>query len=154
MIDALATVQAVGVTREGHVTGMVPDIPLEPTVAKTTSSDLEAFRQFVGEQMVGRNVTGALFVFVLTPDIPSCPPFPVCVLRRAHGVADDEVLDRLRDIPAMRARDEGGHCWRPQFHDLAGTGVGGPSEAGGLGVRHAGHGRSSALLGRCPGALY
>jgi hypothetical protein len=30
MIDALATVQAVGVTREGHVRGMVRDIPLEP----------------------------------------------------------------------------------------------------------------------------
>jgi hypothetical protein len=79
MIDALATVQAAGVTREGHVTGIVLDVPLEHEVAKVICSDPEAFRQFVGERVVGRNVTGALFVFVLTPDIPGCPRFPVCV---------------------------------------------------------------------------
>jgi Ni,Fe-hydrogenase III small subunit len=103
MIDALATVQAVGVTREGHVTGMVRDVPLEPKVAKAICSDREAFRQFVGEQVAGHKVTGALFVFVLTLDVPGCPPGPVCVLRRAHRVADDEVLDRSREILAMTA---------------------------------------------------
>jgi hypothetical protein len=103
MIDALATVQAVGVTREGRVTGMVRDVPLELKAAKAICSDPEAFRQFVGEQVVGRNVLGALFVFVLTPDILGCPPFPACVLRRAHGVADDEVLDRSREILAVIA---------------------------------------------------
>jgi hypothetical protein len=79
MIDALATVQAVGVAQGGHVTGMVRDIPPEPKVAKVICSDPEAFRQFVGEHVVGRNVKGALFVCGLTPDTRGCPPFPVCV---------------------------------------------------------------------------
>jgi hypothetical protein len=60
---------------------MVLDVPLEPKVAKVICSDPEAFREFVGEQVVGRKVTGALFVVVLTRDIPGCPPFHVCVLR-------------------------------------------------------------------------
>jgi hypothetical protein len=70
MIDALATVQAAGGTREGHATGMVLDAPLEPKVAKVICPDPEGFLQFVGEQVVGRNVTGVLLVFVLTLDVP------------------------------------------------------------------------------------
>jgi hypothetical protein len=63
---------------------------------------------------VGRNVTGALFVFVLTIDGPGCHPFPACVLTQEHGVADDEVLHHLREIPAIVVEngspgDEGGH---------------------------------------------
>jgi hypothetical protein len=103
MIDALATVQAVGVTREGHVTGMVRDIPLEPKVANPIYSDPEAFRQSAGEQAVGLNVTGALFDFVLTLDVPGCPPLPVCLLRRAHGVAAHEMLHRSHEILAINA---------------------------------------------------
>jgi hypothetical protein len=93
----------VGVTHEANVRGKVRDISLEPRVAKVICSDPEGFRQFVGERVVGRNVTGALFVFVLTLDVPGCPRFPVCVLRRAHGVADDEVLHRSREILAIIA---------------------------------------------------
>jgi hypothetical protein len=48
MFDALATVQAVGVTLEVHVTGMVLDVPLEPGLAKAICSDPEVFQQFVG----------------------------------------------------------------------------------------------------------
>jgi hypothetical protein len=64
MIDALATVQAVGVTGEGHVTGMVLDVPLEPALAKAICSGPEAFRQFVGEQVVGRKVAGSILVMI------------------------------------------------------------------------------------------
>jgi hypothetical protein len=60
-IDALATLQAVGATRDWHVSGMVRGIPLEPQVAKVICWDPEAFGQFVWEQVVGRNVAGALF---------------------------------------------------------------------------------------------
>jgi hypothetical protein len=34
----------VGVTREGHVTGMILDVPVEPAVGKVIYSDSEAFR--------------------------------------------------------------------------------------------------------------
>jgi hypothetical protein len=82
---------------------MVLDIPLEPKVAKVICPDPEAFQQFVGEQVVGRNVTGGLFVFVLTIVVPGCPPVSVCILRRAHGIANEEVLHRLREIRAAIA---------------------------------------------------
>jgi hypothetical protein len=42
MLDALATVQAPGVTQEGHVTGVVRDLPLELKVEKLICSDPEA----------------------------------------------------------------------------------------------------------------
>jgi hypothetical protein len=59
MIDALATVQAVGVTREGHVTGMALDVSLEPRFAKAIYSDPDAFRQFVGTWNVQGCAVGA-----------------------------------------------------------------------------------------------
>jgi hypothetical protein len=88
--------------------------PLSRSVVKVIGSDPEAHRQLVGEQVMARNLTDALFVSVLTLDVHGCPPFPVCVLRRAHGVADDEVLHRFRGILAIIAAngspcDAGGH---------------------------------------------
>jgi hypothetical protein len=76
VLDVLATVQELKSLRKGMSLALSTMSPLEPRVGKSFAL---VRRQFAGEQVMGRIVTGALFVFVLTLDRPSSPPFPVWV---------------------------------------------------------------------------
>jgi hypothetical protein len=92
MVDALATAQALGVHLDGRVTGTVEEVIIDRESADVIRSDPAAFHQFVGQQVLEGRVTGALFAFVLTLDAIGSPPIPALLLRRAHGVADGEVV--------------------------------------------------------------
>jgi hypothetical protein len=92
MVDALATVQALGVHLDGRVTGTVEEVIIDRERTDAIRSSPAAFHQFVGQQVLEGQVTGALFAFVLTLDAIGSPPIPALLLRRAHCISDGEVV--------------------------------------------------------------
>jgi hypothetical protein len=103
VVDALATVQAPGVHLDGRVTGTVEEAVIDEERSGAIRSGAVAFNQFVGEQVLDGQVTGAFIPFVSTLDSMGSPPIPALLLRRAHDVADGEVvgwMDKLVRTPA------------------------------------------------------
>jgi hypothetical protein len=60
MVDAMATVQGLGVHLERRATGTLDEVAIAPGLAEAIRSDPAAFRQFVGQQVMNAQVTGAL----------------------------------------------------------------------------------------------
>jgi hypothetical protein len=92
MVDALATVHALGVHLDGRVTGTVEEVIIDRERADAIRSDPAAFREFVGQQVLEGQMTGALFAFVLTLDAigsPSIPALPCARYSRRRGGGQD-----------------------------------------------------------------
>jgi hypothetical protein len=74
--DAQASVEALGVDLDGRVTGTVEAVILDWARAATIRSAPGAFAQFVGEQVMDGQMTGALYGFVVTLEAIGSPAMP------------------------------------------------------------------------------
>jgi hypothetical protein len=96
----MATMQHVGVGRDGHVTGLIRGDFIDLDRAEAICSDPSELEGFVGGRVLAVDVAGWLFVFVMTSDVIGSPPIPVCVMRGTGGTADNSVLECCRQFCA------------------------------------------------------
>ena len=97
-VDALAATPALGVSRDGRVSGTVREVQLDEDEGETICSDPAVFEDFMRLQAGSKNLAGALFVWSLTLDAIGSPVFPICVTRRASGKADHSVLSQSEEL--------------------------------------------------------
>jgi hypothetical protein len=76
-LDAMATMQHVGVGRDGHVTGLIRGDFIDLDRAEALCSDPAELGGFFGERVLARDVADWLFVLVVAPDVIGSPRIPV-----------------------------------------------------------------------------
>jgi hypothetical protein len=92
MLDALVALQAVGVTREGHVTGMVRDAPLEPKVAKAICTDPET----------ASSCRGGFHIDASQPIDPRCRRLSQRKIYKIRKISNIQAVETFRNLFLFR----------------------------------------------------